>query len=175
MFRTERRPGAVGDTLAGALAGLGASWVMAAAYGPIMRAGSVETLRRKSRAQAGLPPSTVRAAEAAARAVGAELPGRRARVVGGKAVHYGYGIAWGAAFALTARALGRRRRPPLATGLAFGALLWAVSDELLVPLLGLSRSPARYPASSHVKGLAAHLVYGLSTEVAWRAARAPLA
>ena len=66
-------------------------------------------------------------------------------------------------------------RPPLATGLAFGALLWAVSDELLVPLLGLSRSPARYPASSHVKGLAAHLVYGLSTEVVWRAARAPLA
>lgn len=175
MFRTERRPGAGGDAIAGALAGLGASWVMSALYRPIMRAGSEETLRRERRAQAGMPPSTVRAAEAAARAVGTSLPDRRAQALGGKAVHYGYGVAWGAAFALAARALSARHRPPLAAGLAFGALLWVVSDELLVPLFGFSREPARYPPSSHLKGLAAHLVYGVVTDVAWRAARLRLA
>jgi hypothetical protein len=176
MFRSERRPGAAGDAVAGALAGLCASWVMSAAYGPIMRAGSAQTLRREREAQAGLPPSTVRAAEAAARAVGGALPDRRSREVGGKAVHYGYGIAWGAAFALAGRSVAPRwRPPPLATGLAFGALLWLVSDEVLVPLFGFSREPARYPPSSHLKGLAAHLVYGVATDVAWRAARAGLA
>jgi hypothetical protein len=175
MFRTERRPGTARDAIAGALAGLGASWVMAASYGPIMRAGSAETLQREREAQAGEPPSTVRAAEAAARAVGTALPGRRARALGGKAIHYGYGVAWGAAFALAARALSRRLRPPVVTGVAFGALLWALSDEVLVPLFGFSRGPARYPASSHLKGLAAHLVYGIATEAGWRAARSQLA
>ena len=172
MFGRERRPGAAADVLAGALAGWAASWAMAASYQPIMRTGSAETLRREQEAQAGLPPSSVRAAEAAARTVGARLPDRRARALGGKTIHYGYGIAWGAAFALAARAL--RFRPPVATGLAFGALLWVLSDEVLVPLLGFSRLPARYPASSHLKGLAAHLVYGVATEAGWRAARAPL-
>lgn len=175
MFRTERRPGPAGDAAAGALAGLGASWVMSAAYRPIMRAGSEETLRRERRAQGGMPPSTVRAAEAAARAVGTELPDRRSQALGGKAVHYGYGAAWGAAFALAARALALRWRPPVATGLAFGALLWLVSDEVLVPAFGFSSEPSRYPASSHLKGLAAHLVYGLATDAAWRAARGRLA
>lgn len=174
VTRDERRPGAARDALAGAVAGVGASWVMSAAYRPIMRAGSAETRRREHEAQAGLPPSTVRAAEAAARAVGAALPDRRSRALGGKAVHYGYGAAWGAAFALGARALAARWRPPLATGLAFGALLWFLSDEVLVPLFGFSRSPARYPASSHLKGLASHLVYGVATDVAWRAARGAL-
>ncbi len=64
MFRWERGPGAAAD----ALAGLAASWVMSVSYKPIMRRGSEETLRREKEAQAGLPPSTVRAAEAAARA-----------------------------------------------------------------------------------------------------------
>lgn len=175
MFERGRRPGAAGDALAGALAGLGASWAMSAAYRPIMRAGSVETLRREREAQAGLPPSTVRAAEAAARAVGTSLPDRRAQALGGKAVHYGYGVLWGAAFALAARALPRRLRPPLATGVAFGALLWVLSDEVLVPLFGFSRGPVRYPASSHLKGLAAHVVYGVAADAAWRAARGRLA
>jgi hypothetical protein len=175
MFGTERRPGASGDAVAGALAGLGASFVMSLAYRPIMRAGSAGTLRREQEAQAGQPPSTVRAAEAAARTLGTTLSRPRAQALGGKAVHYGYGVAWGAAFALVARALAPRRRPPVATGLAFGALLWVLSDEVLVPLLGFSRGPARYPPSSHLKGLAAHLVYGLATETAWRAARTRLA
>jgi hypothetical protein len=148
---------------------------MSAAYRPIMQAGSEETLRREREAQAGLPPSTVRAAERAAEILGASLPDRRAQVLGGKAVHYGYGALWGAGFALAARALAPRLRPPLASGLVFGALLWAISDELLVPIFGFSRGPPRYPASSHLKGLASHLVYGVATDVAWRAARSRLA
>jgi uncharacterized membrane protein YagU involved in acid resistance len=175
MIRREKRPSVVVDALAGVGAGLAASWAMSAAYKPIMRAGSEETLRREREAQAGLPPATIRAAEAAARAVGTHLPrDRKVRALGGKAVHYGYGAMWGAAFAVAARALPGRAALPVASGVAFGVVVWLLSDEVLVPLFGFSRLPARYPATSHLKGLAAHLVYGLATDAAWRAARAPL-
>jgi hypothetical protein len=144
---------------------------MSAAYRPIWRAGGEETRRREEEAQAGMPPATIRAAEAAAGAVGRRIPEER-KGLGGWIVHYAYGVGWGAAFALGARALGPRA--PIVTGLAFGAALWLLSDELLVPLFRFSRPPARYPATTHAKGLATHLVYGVATDAGWRIARAAL-
>ncbi len=165
----KERPGRAVDAAIGAASGLAASWIMSEAYGPIWRAGGEETRRREEAAQAGLPPATVRAAEAAAGAVGRRISERR-KGLAGALVHYAYGVAWGAAFALAARALAPRL--PVAAGAAFGATLWLLSDELLVPLLRFSRPPSRYPASTHLKGLAAHLVYGVATEAAWRVGRA---
>jgi hypothetical protein len=173
MFRTRRRPGPVLDAALGAASGLVASFVMSLAYRPLMRAGSEETRRREKEAQAGMPPATVQAAETAAKAVGGGLPpDRRKQALGGKIVHYAYGAVWGAGFALAARAVAPLR--PVATGLVFGGALWLLSDEVLVPLLRFSRSPRRYPASTHVKGLASHLVYGVAVDAGWRLARAPL-
>jgi hypothetical protein len=166
-----RRPGRVADAAIGAVSGLAASWLMSAALKPIGRAGSEETRRREREAQAGMPPATIRAAEAATAAVGQRLPEER-KGLGGWIVHCAYGVAWGAAFAVTARALAPRA--PVASGLAFGAVLWLLSDEVLVPLLGLSRPPTRYPVSTHAKGLAAHLVYGVATDAGWRLGRAAL-
>jgi hypothetical protein len=164
----ERGPGPVADAAIGAASGLAASWVMSAAYRPIWRAGDEETRRREKEAQGGMPPATIQAAEAAASAVGQWIPDER-KGLGGWVVHYAYGIAWGAAFALAARALAPRA--PVATGLAFGAALWVLSDEVLVPLFRFSRPPTRYPASTHLKGLATHLVYGVATDAGWRLAR----
>jgi putative membrane protein len=161
---------ALRDAALGAGAGLLASWVMSVAHRPIMRAGTEETRRREREAAGGMPPATVRAAQVAAESVGRPLPDdRKKQALGGKIVHYAYGTAWGGAFALAARALAPRA--PLAAGLAFGAALWIVSDEMLVPLFRFSRPPKEYPATSHAKGLASHLVYGVATDLAWRAAR----
>ena len=173
MFRRHPRPRAVADAAVGAASGLAASFVMSAVYRPLMRAGGDETLRREKEAQAGMPPATIQAAGAAAKAVGRELPpDRRSQALGGKVIHYAYGIAWGAAFALAVRAVAPRR--PVATGLAFGLVLWLVSDEVLVPLFRFSRPPSRYPPSTHLKELASHLVYGVATDAGWRLARAPM-
>jgi len=173
MFRRDRRPGAVADAVVGAASGLVASFVMSAVYRPLMRAGGDETRRREKEAQAGMPPATIQAAEAAANAVGRALPpDRKRQALGGKVIHYAYGVFWGAAFALAARAVAPRR--PGAAGLAFGLVLWLVSDEVLVPLFRFSHSPSRYPTSTHLKGLASHLVYGIATDAGWRLARAPL-
>ena len=144
--------------------GLLASFVMSLVYRPLMRAGSEETLRPEKEAQAGLPPATIQAAETAVKAVGGGLPpDRRKQALGGKIVHYVYGPV-GAGFALAARTVAPLR--PIATGLVFGGALWLLSDEVLVPLLRFSRSPRRYPASTHVKGLASHLVYGVAVMLA---------
>src|SRR6266542_3340766 len=130
MFRRHPRPRAVADAAVGAASGLAASFVMSAVYRPLMRAGGDETLRREKEAQAGMPPATIQAAGAAAKAVGRELPpDRRSQALGGKAIHYAYGIAWGAAFALALRAVAPRR--PVATGLAFGLVLRLVGRVLL--------------------------------------------
>jgi putative membrane protein len=161
------------DTALGAAAGLFASWLMSAASKPIMRAGSEETKRKEKEASEGMPPATIRAALVAAQTVGRPLPDdRKAQAIGGKVVHYVYGTLWGAAFAAAARTFAPRA--PLLAGAAFGTALWILSDEMLVPLFRFSHPPARYPPTSHVKGLASHLVYGLATDAAWRIARAPL-
>jgi len=44
-------------------------------------------------------------------------------------------------------------------------------DEGVVPAFGLSKSPAQYPLAIHAYALAAHLVYGLTTEVAQKVTR----
>jgi len=59
-------------------------------------------------------------------------------------------------------------------GLPFGAFVWLTADEGAVPALGLSKSPAEYPLSTHAYALSAHFVYGLTTEIVRRAVRRAL-
>jgi putative membrane protein len=59
-------------------------------------------------------------------------------------------------------------------GLPFGAAVWVVADEFVVPALGLSKKPTEYPLSIHAYALASHLVYGLATEMGRRAVRSAL-
>ena len=59
-------------------------------------------------------------------------------------------------------------------GLGFGAGLWLIADEVTVPALKLSKPPMAFPISTHVYGLASHLVYGWVTEQVRRAVRRAL-
>ncbi len=97
-------------------------------------------------------PATVKAAEA----VVGELPEGKAKAAGSLA-HYAMSGVTGAIYAAA-----RDRVPPAARarGLAYGALVWLVADETMVPLLGLSDVPWHYSARTHVRALLAHLVYG---------------
>ena len=86
----------------------------------------------------------------------------------GTAIHYAFGVTTGALYGVLAEAL-----PSVTAGAGapFGAAVWLSADEGLVPLVGLSKSPAEYPLSTHAYALASHLVYGLTTEVVRRAVR----
>ncbi len=92
----------------------------------------------------------------------------REKDTAGTALHYAYGISMGGLYGAAAELA------PVITvgaGALYGASIWVVADEGVVPALGLSKSSAEYPLSIHAYALASHLVYGLTVEVVRRAVR----
>ncbi|MDB6064981.1 MAG: hypothetical protein JWR26_1189 [Pedosphaera sp.] len=86
----------------------------------------------------------------------------------GEAVHYGFGAVMGGLYGAVAEVAPGSTR---GAGLVFGTVLWLVADEAAVPAFGFSKSPAKYPLSTHLKALASHLVYGFTTEAVRRGIR----
>ena len=89
----------------------------------------------------------------------------------GAVAHYAMGATSGAIYGAVAEMM------PAATacdGTAFGAAVWLIADEAVVPGLGLSRKPTDYPLSVHTYSIASHLVYGFATEIVRRAVRKAL-
>ena len=89
----------------------------------------------------------------------------------GEVAHYAMGAASGAIYGVAAEFA-----PEATTGLGlpFGAAVWLVADEAIVPALGLSKSAKEYPLSIHVYAFTSHLVYGLTTEIVRRGVRRAL-
>lgn len=89
----------------------------------------------------------------------------------GTAFHYAYGISMGAVYGLAAEAV-----PEITTGagMPYGAAIWIGADEIVVPMLGLSKSAREYPLSVLASALAAHLVYGLTLESVRRVVRSAI-
>ena len=90
----------------------------------------------------------------------------------GAVAHYAMGAASGAIYGIAAELA---PATTVGVGLPFGAAVWAVADEGLVPALGLSKSATEYPLSIHAYAFASHLVFGLSAEVVRRTVRRTLA
>jgi putative membrane protein len=112
--------------------------------------------------------ATVKAAIAVSRTVFHHELQPEERQPAGNAMHYAFGTVSGALYGAVAEdwdAVGA------AGGAAFGAALWLTSDEIAVPVLKLSKPPQEYPLRVHAMALAAHLVYGISTELVRRALR----
>jgi uncharacterized membrane protein YagU involved in acid resistance len=72
------------------------------------------------------------------------------------AMHWGYGIVWGIAYGLAARAFSVK---PAVGAAALGGSLWAASYAELVPL-GIYKPPWAYPVRELGLDLSYHLVYG---------------
>jgi uncharacterized membrane protein YagU involved in acid resistance len=83
-------------------------------------------------------------------------------------VHYGFGAFAGAVYGGIAEFF---PRASFGAGLPFGSALFIAADELGVPAMGLSKGPSQYPLSSHLYGLASHLVYGATAELLRRTLR----
>jgi putative membrane protein len=92
----------------------------------------------------------------------------REKETGGAIAHYAMGLASGGIYGAAAELL---PEVTIGVGLPFGATIWVVADEGIVPALGLSKSPEKYPLSKHAYAFASHLVYGLSTELVRNAVR----
>lgn len=87
----------------------------------------------------------------------------------GQLVHFGYGADWGALYGIVAESFPAARTP--AGSLAFGALVWGVSEHLLLPALRLGPWPTGVTARGHAFWLASHLVYGAALGASYAALR----
>lgn len=127
--------------------------------------------RQSQQGQQESESPTMKAAAKIARLGGRELTHQEKKKLG-PVVHYSFGTLQGAVYGGTAELAGTPGG--FLPGVLFGAALFAAADELALPQLGLTGKPSEMPASGHLYGLAAHLVYGLSTEIARRGLRAAL-
>lgn len=94
---------------------------------------------------------------------------RKELKVAAPAVHYAFGGAMGALYGTLSEVAPETR---VLEGGAFGAAVWIGGDEIAVPWLGLSKTPDEYPIELHAQALAAHIVYGVTTEFVRRSLRA---
>jgi len=78
-----------------------------------------------------------------------------------KAVQFGYGIGWGAAYGVL-----REEIPAIAKagGLPFGVALTLLGWGALLPLFKLSPAPHKLPLSAHARGLVSHYAYAATVE-----------
>ena len=107
------------------------------------------------------------AAQTMASLVGVRLTERQLAVAA-PLVHFSFGAAVAAAYAIYLDRRGHRS----GNGLGLGTALWLTADEIAMPVLGLSQSTLRRSTEKHVQSLAAHLVYGVVTERVRRVAAA---
>lgn len=82
--------------------------------------------------------------------------------------HYGPAVQWAPLYPLLHR---RTSIGPVTAGLATGAAMSVVADELITPTFGFSAPNLDYPLVTHARGVAAHLVFGLAVaaivEIGW--------
>jgi uncharacterized membrane protein YagU involved in acid resistance len=77
-------------------------------------------------------------------------------------MHWGFGTATGAAYAL----LVGSRKPRVWYGLPFGMAVWA-GGYVVLPLLGVYQPIWKYDRETLEKDLSAHLVFGTATAAAF--------
>ena len=165
--------------LAGAIGGLAGTWAMnhfqrwwsRTVHGaePVSAAGRHDARDWQELAE-GQNSNEIAAQTVAAHTLGRPLD-RGELKVGAAAVHFAFGAAMGGLygafweFSPSTREMG---------GAAFGTAVWAAADEIAMPVLGLSGPTTDHPPARHVHAFAAHIVYGVTTEIVRRGVRALL-
>lgn len=105
--------------------------------------------------------ATMKAAGKIAQLGGRQLSHEQKKKLG-PLVHYSFGALQGGVYGAILEMAGARGG--FLPALTFGTSLFGLADEIAVPALGLSGKPTETPLSSHLYGLASHLVYSVSTE-----------
>ncbi len=165
--------------LAGAIGGIVAAWIMnqfITGAGPKLQEAiqsdqetEEQQKQQEQQKEDPQPDATMKTADAIVnKLTGGEHLSWEGEQRGGPIVHYTFGALMGGLYGGLAEYI-----PAVSAGFGttFGGLLFAGADLVAVPALNLSGSPADAPASSYATPLAAHLVYGATTELVRRIVR----
>jgi putative membrane protein len=157
-----------GDVLRGAVAGLIGGLVAAFVMSEFQSVWNKFAGQEKQRDSEKQEPATVKAAQMIVEnAADHELTDDEKKYAG-PLMHYAMGGTSGAIYGAFSELMPVAR---LGAGLPFGAAVWLLADDLIVPALGLSKPVTDYPLSKNVYALASHLVFGVSTEAVRGAVR----
>lgn len=157
------------DLALGAAAGAAATWVMGQATTYLYEHEDPQARQREDQARGGSSAYEI-AAKKAAGLAGRRLSKKESKKLG-SAIHWAVGVGAGAAYGLLRRRLaGRGVGQDLALGALFGTAVWLLLDEAGNTALGLTPGPKAFPWQAHARGLAGHLVLGLTTEGLMQAA-----
>jgi hypothetical protein len=148
-----------GDLVKGAIAGAVATWVMDRVTNVMYNRERPEIKRAENEARGGRTAYET-AAERAAVVVGSRLNDDQAERAG-MLIHWALGIGAGAVYAVVRRRMGFMGKT---AGTVFGTGFWALMDEGVVPMLGLTPGPRAFPWQTHARGLAGHLSFGTVAE-----------
>lgn len=154
---------------AGMAAGFAASWMMNAFMSnpgqKLQQAVQTpeENEREAIESEAPKEDATMKTADAVVSTItGGKHLAWNERQQAGSVVHYAFGSLMGALYG------GSAEYWPIVRsgfGAIFGAVLFVGADLIAVPVLKFGPSPAELPAKAEVSPLAAHLVYGITTEL----------
>ncbi|MFL6426659.1 MAG: DUF1440 domain-containing protein [Acidobacteriaceae bacterium] len=166
-------------TLAGIAGGVAASWVMNVFMSSVGEKltqslmsdeDRLEQQRQQQQTEEPKEDATMKAAEGIVHEVtGGRHLSHEERKQAGPVVHYTFGALVGGLYGALAEC---SHWTSLGFGTVFGALLFASADLVGVPAFGLAPSPAEQPIAAQASPLAAHLVYGATTDLVRRAIRA---
>lgn len=177
-MRSDRQPQVAKGMFAGMIGGLVASWAMnefQAALKKTEEAWEKSAHRPHKQGQnsteSDSEDSTMKTADRIAEfALNRHLTNEEKKKAG-PVVHYAYGTLIGGFYGAMAEFA------PVVTkgnGSAYGVAALVAGDEIALPKLGLSKPPQQYPMKVHVESLAAHIVYGITTDTIRRSVRAVL-
>ncbi len=156
------------DVVKGAVAGLVGGIVATVIMGgfqAFLNALAEEEKKSKKKKE---EPANVKAAEEISKTVFNHRLKKSEKEPAGEAIHYAMGAMSGLIYGGAAEIV------PISTvgaGLPFGAAVWLVADDIVVPALGLSKPVTEFPLSTHAYALSSHLVYGLTTDIVRRVVR----
>lgn len=151
--------------IAGLIGGIVASFVMSEFQMLLSKVSEAEKNPKKKKED---EPATVKTAEAISENVFDHKLKKSEKESAGVAVHYAMGATSGLIYGIASEIA------PAATagwGLPFGAAVWLIADDIVVPALGFSKPVTEYPLSTHAYALSSHLVYGLTTDLVRRGLR----
>lgn len=181
-MRRARRRRIVRGTLAGIAAGLAASWVMNLFINGVGEKlteslmSDEDRMRQQAKQEAQQESgsveedATMKAAEDIVHtASGGQHLSHEERKKAGPVVHYVFGGLIGGLYGALAEC---STWTSMGFGTVFGAVLYAAADLTAVPALGYGPSVTEAPVSAQATPLAAHLVYGATTDLVRRAIRA---
>jgi putative membrane protein len=181
-MRRARRKRLVRGTLAGIAGGFAASWVMNVFMSKVGGKLTESLMSDEDRLQQRLQQeeqrdqqepkedATMKAAEGIVHTVtGGRHLSHEERKQAGPVVHYVFGALAGGLYGALAECTSWTS---LGFGTVYGALLYASADLIGVPVFDLAPSPTEQPIAAQATPLAAHLVYGATTDMVRRAIQA---